>query len=161
MLEGLDTTAYRQLTLVMAVTRHGRGVAVRADAEAVWLPRRTLAEHIDAATLTSVDVTITRPEAAPTVRRTLTGHRARALATIVNHLQVRAPGTYSCPDDLGSVDSFVFHGHGPDVVVRADVTGCAAVQVTISGRRQPTLQGGSALEKAVIKALGLPAAYAR
>jgi hypothetical protein len=160
MLDGPDTTAYRQLTLVMAVTRHGRGVAVRADAEAVWLPRRTDAEHIDAAALTSVDVTITRLGAAPTVHRTLTGHRARVLATIVNHLPVLTPGTYHCPDDLGYVDSLVFHGRGPAVVVRADATGCATVQVTVSGRRQPALEGGSTLGKAAVKALALPAAYA-
>jgi len=161
LLDGPDTTAYRQLTLVMAVTRHGRGVAVRADAEAVWLPRRTYAEHIDAATLTSVDVTITRPEAAPTVHRTVTGHRARALATIVNQLPVLTPGTYHCPADLGYVDSFTFHEHGPAVVVRADPAGCATVQVTVSGRRQPALEGGSTLDKAAVKALGLPPRYAR
>jgi hypothetical protein len=161
MLDGPDTTAYRQLTLVMAVTRHGRGVAVRADAEAVWLPRRTAAEHIDAATLTSVDVTVTRPQLAPTVHRTLSGHRARVLATVVNHLPVRTPGIYHCPADLGHVDTLVFHGHGPDVVVRADATGCTTVQVTVSGRRQPLLQGGSTLDKVVVKALGLPEAYAR
>ena len=154
LLDGRDTTAYRQLTLVMAVTRNGRGVAVRADAEAVWLPRRMRAEHIDAAGLTSVEVTITRPGKAPTVHRTLAGHRARVLATIVNHLQVRAPGTYHCPADLGYVDFFTFHGRGPDVVVRAEATGCTTVLVRVSGRRQPVLQGGSILDRAAVKALG-------
>ena len=160
-LDGRDTSAYRQLTLVIAVSRYRRGVAVRADAEAVWLPLRTVAEHVNTATLTSVDVTVTRPEAARTVHRTLTAQRARALARGVNRLPVGTPGTYSCPADLGYVDSLVFHVRGPDVVLRADTTGCATVQVTVSGRRQPSLQGGSVLDHAVVKALGLPAAYVR
>lgn len=160
LLGGPATSAYRELTLVMAVTRHGRGVAVRADAEAVWLPRRTIAEHLDADGLVSVDVTITRPAAAPTVHRTLTGHSARVLASILNRLPVMTPGIHSCPADLGDVDSFTFHGQGPDVVVRAAATGCTIVQVTVSGRRQPTLQGGSTLDKAAVKALQLGATYA-
>ncbi|MGZ6917446.1 MAG: hypothetical protein ACXVG8_18970 [Oryzihumus sp.] len=132
-------------------------MAVRADAEAVWLPRRTAAEHIGA--LVSLDVTVRRPGMAPTVHRTLTGHRARRLADIVNHLAVRSPGLSSCPNDPGYTDVLVFHVDGPDVVVRADATGCATVQLTVSHRGQPSLQGGSAVDAAVSKALHLPTAY--
>jgi len=158
MYDGRPTAAYSQLTLVVAVTREGQGVAVRADAEAVWLPRRTAAEHIGA-TLTLLDVTVIRPGVAPTVHRTVTGHLARRLADVVDHLPVRSPGLSICPNDPGYADLLVFHLDGPDVVVRADATGCATAQLTVSHRTQPSLQGGSAVDSAVIKALDLPAAY--
>jgi hypothetical protein len=159
MFDGRSTRAYRGLTLVVAVTRHGAGVAVRADAQAVWVPARTPAEHIDPTTLTSVDVTVTRLEVAPTAHRAVTGADARALAAVVNGLPVLTPGTRGCMRDLGSVDSLVFHGAGPDVVVRAEATGCMVAEVSVSGRPQPVLAGGSLVDQAVVELLGLPPAY--
>jgi len=154
MFDRRPTAAYNQLTLVIAVTRRGDGVAVRADAEAVWLPRRTAAEHIDK-TLTSVDVTVIRPGVAPPVHRTVAGHRAQMLADVVNRLPVQPPGAEYCPADFGYVDTLVFHVDGPDVVMRADVTGCANVGVTVARRTQPALKGGGAIDRAVTTALGL------
>ena len=154
MFDGQPTDAYNQLTLVMAVTRMGAGVAVRVDAQAVWLPRRTAAERIDA-TLTYVDVSITRPGVAPTVHRTVRGRHAQMLATVVNRLPVQPPGAFSCPIDRGYTDSLLFHVDGPDVLVRAEVEGCGTVQVTVARRTQPALQGGLAVDRAVTAALGL------
>jgi hypothetical protein len=149
--DGQPTDAYNQFSLVVAVTRMGDGVAVRVDAESVWLPRRTAAEHIDG-TLTSVDVSVARPGVAPTVHRTVRGRRAQMLATVVNQRPVQ-PRTFSCPIDRGYTDTLRFHVDGPDVLMRAEVEGCGTVQVTVSRRTQPALQGGLAVDRAVTAAL--------
>ena len=160
--DGRSTRAYRQPTLVIAVTRHGGGVAVRADAGAVWRPSRTAAEHVDPATLTTLDVTVTRPGVAPTLHRTVTGRRARALAAVVNGLPTQTPGSFGCLMDHGYVDTLVFHGGaGPDVVVRAEASGCLVAQVSVSGRPQPALAGGGVLDQALTRSLSLPPAYRR
>lgn len=150
--DGQPTGAYNQLTLVVAVTPRGDGVAVRVDAEAAWLPRRTAAEHIDG-TLTSVDVSVTRPGVAPTVHRTVRGRRAQMLATVVNQLPVQPPGAFSCPIDRGYTDTLLFHVDGPDVLMRAEVEGCGTVQVTVSRGTQPALQGGLTVDRAVTATL--------
>lgn len=158
--DGHPTHAYSQLTLVMAVTQQPHGVAVRAEAQALWLPSRTTAEHIPP-TVKSVDVTVRRPGVAPIVHRIVSGHRAGVLADAVNRLPVFPPGTYNCPADRGFVDSLVFHMPGPDVVVRAHVGGCSIVSVTVGHRSQPALNGGGPVDAAVVKVLHLPKKYSR
>ena len=67
LLDGRSTRAYRQLGLLLDVTRDRDGVAVRAEAQALWLPRRTAAEHLGGR-VTSVDVTLARQGDAPALR---------------------------------------------------------------------------------------------
>ncbi len=158
--DGRQTGVYSQLSLVMAVARDGDGVAVRADAEALWLPGRSPAEHI-AADVKSVAVTVRRPGSAPTLHRVVTGRHATALADVVNQLPVFPPGTYNCPMDRGFVDSLVFRVPGPDIAMQADITGCSTVSVTVDGRRQPELSDADRVDAAVLKALHLPSSYSR
>lgn len=159
-IEGQDTDAYSELSLVMAVAPDGHGVAVRADAEAVWVPGRTPAEHIPT-DVRSVAVTLRRPGRAPTVHRVVTGRGARALANVINRLPAWPPGTYNCPADFGFVDALVFEVPGPDIAVHADITGCGIVSVAVGGRSQPALSDAGRVNDVVVKVLGLPSKYTR
>jgi hypothetical protein len=145
---------YTGLQLEFSVVRHGHGIAVRVDAQAVWLPPRSAAEHVPA-NARAVTVVVRRTGGTPTVRRTLGASKARSLAALVDRLPVSEPGTVNCPMDRGFTDTLTFGA----VRVTAQVGGCEYVTVTSHGTRQPTLDGGGRIDRAVTSALGLPRDY--
>lgn len=147
------------LQLLVAATPYRGGVAIRVDAQAIWLPQRSPSQRIPPG-VTSVRVVVNRPGSRPTMRRTLGAAEARTLAAVVNHLAVFTPGQYSCPMDRGFTDSLTFHDPHGDIRVQARVGGCTPVTVLADGRqRGPTLQGGAIIDHAVTRALGLPRTY--
>jgi hypothetical protein len=138
------------------VVAQGSGVAVRADAMAIWIPTKPASEYIS--TVTSVDITVDRPGAAPTVRRTLTGAPAQHLAAAIDALRVDLPGIRHCPMDRGFTDKLLCHtatGHTIDVIT--NVGDCGDSTATADGTAQPTLSGGA--DRVVTDELGLPSNY--
>jgi hypothetical protein len=153
------------------VAYHG-GTAIRADAQVLWAPRRAAADMVPAS-LSSVDVVIVRQDPqrhqdARTVRRTLTGTAARALADFINQLPRAVPTEYpGCPPKLGGeqrTDQLVFHSAGPTVKVVVDLAGCASTTFQ-AGHRTPihlsrTFVGVvSGIDHVIMTAVGLPANY--
>jgi hypothetical protein len=150
---------YTELELEVTVTRLDGGVAIRVDAMAIWLPRRVSNQRIPLS-VRSVDVVVDRHGSAATVRRTLGRRDARSLATLINRLAVLTPGPRYCPMNRGFTDTLTFHAQRGDIVVRADVDGCATLTVQVNGvRRGPVLQGGRVVDRAVTRFLDLPANY--
>ena len=143
--------AYAQDQLLLSVVPLGNGVAVRADAQAIWLPDRTAASAVPLP-VDSVELRITRPGTrarAATVR----GERGEELARAVNALPAVAPGRYSCPAVIvgrDSSDVLTFHTRQRVVVVTVDLTGCTSVTVSVHGpARQPALTGAREIDKKV------------
>jgi hypothetical protein len=129
-----DTGAYADAQLVIEVAADTGGVAMRADGQAIWLPTRPVGGYLPA-DVASVDVTLDRGPAMPTLHRTLPGTPARRLVSLINGLPVWPPGTYSCPNDFGERDYLVFQAsHGSSVAVTASPGGCGTVQI---GSRTP------------------------
>jgi hypothetical protein len=148
---GASTRDYTGLEVQIAVSsRPAGGVWVEAYAEAVWMPRRTVAEHVPSSA-TSVTVVRTGPGGRHV--DTVTGAGVRTLARAVNGLGVAQPGTFNCPMDNGRGVRLTFRGPFAPKVFRADVTGCGFVGVAVDGRRQPSLSGGGVVERAVRRAL--------
>jgi hypothetical protein len=152
---------YTGLELLVSVTPFGGGVAIRVDAEAMWLPQRGVDQRIPLS-VGSVNVVVDRYDSAPTVHRTLGAANARSLAATVNHLAMYPPVVRHCPMDRGFTDTLIFHAVRADIVVRADVDGCSSVTVRVNGHQSgPTLQGGGAFDQAVTRVLGLPREYGK
>jgi hypothetical protein len=152
-------------SLQYSVVAFRGGVAVRADAQVIWAPRRSPADMVRSS-VTSVDVVVVRKnpqlhQGAPTVRTTLTGAAARQLADVVNRLPRAVPTVHmSCPAMLGGEwwsDTLVFHSSGPTAEVVDNMTGCASITFQIGSRKTIQLDGN--LNGPVLHALGLPAGY--
>jgi hypothetical protein len=93
------------------------------------------------------------------VRRSLGGTDARRLAAVVDGLGVSTPGEFSCPIDFGWIDTLTFHSASGDVAVRAAPGGCEPVTVGLRSEHNPVLSGGGTVDRAVLRALGLPDNY--
>lgn len=80
------------------------------------------------------------------------------IAALIDALQVVQPGPRNCPMDNGSGISLTFRSsvNGPIVAqVTASATGCRDVSVTVHGKPQPVLNGGSGLIKQINSVLGV------
>jgi hypothetical protein len=168
----LDFQADEFRTLQYTVVAYHSGVAVRADAQVLWAPRRSPADTVPAS-VSSVDVTVTRQnpqlhQEAPTVRRTLTGARARALADFVNRLPRAVPTAYvSCPALLGGeeqYDRLVFHSPGPTASVMVNLAGCASTTFQVGSRKPIQLSrtyvgAVEQVDHMILNALALPTDY--
>lgn len=160
--DALDTSYAREVQAQVSVVAFHGGVALRADAQAIWVPARDPGTRIVGPT--SVAVTVLRARTprgpgAPTVRRTLTGHDAAVLADVVNTLPVTTPGFTSCPADFpGLTDTLGFATRSGAVAVVADLTGCAGVQVRPPHGRAHFF-GAGGLDATLMRLLGLPKNY--
>lgn len=162
--ESLEFGAGESRTLEYDVVAFRGGVAVRADAVVLWAPTRAPADRV-VLPVASVDVVVRRQnpqlhKSAPTVRRTLTGGPAAALAKLVNGLSRQVPGTTNCPAVMVGEqwsDELVFHDAGPVVHVLDELSGCGGITFTVTGR-PPVYLAGS-IDAAVLRDLGLPANY--
>lgn len=169
---GFQAGAFRWLEYTIVSYRSG--VAVRADALVFWAPRRSPADTVPASA-TSVDVVVVRTDpqqhrGAATVRRTLTGDQARALAAYVNRLPRAIPTFYaSCPPNLGGqhwTDTLVFHSAGPAARLVVDLASCGSATFQVGKRTPIQLSRGysgdvAPIDHAIMQALGLPPNYGR
>lgn len=153
-----------QLALLYGVVAYRSGVAIRADAQVTWVPDRPGWSMVPAS-VTSVDVVVVRQHlqlrhGAPTVRRTLRGGAARALASAANRFPEQWVVHHSCPAIVAGAqsDRLTFHAGGRTLVFVDDLVGCE--DLTVSDGAHPLALGGS-LDAPLLRALGLPSDYGR
>jgi hypothetical protein len=106
-------------------------------------------------------VVLDRDGAATTVRRTLDAAHARSLAALVNRLPVFGPGVYHCPAYRGWTDMLTFHSPGGELRVVSQTGGCGGVSVGPASAHNTALRGGEVVDRALLRALGLPRDYGR
>ncbi|HEX6713195.1 MAG TPA: hypothetical protein VF066_07410 [Thermoleophilaceae bacterium] len=137
----------RQLAVTVAKAADG-GTALRADGFATWLVVRPASERIPAGAEV-VQVTITGHFSTARIGFAVRDKQQVALVTrILNRLPVTQPGLFMCPLDRGIHALLTFRGGGGATIARADATlgGCAQVDLTIDGARQPSLNGYGLLD---------------
>ena len=125
----------------------GGGSLVRADADAIWYPARSAAEHVDPARYRAAVVSIGLMNPRPrTVMRTITSAGVIAwLAGLVNGLSTAPYQQMSCPAIVASYRiAFVPAAPSAPRVV-ASPSGCLTVYVTVGGAAQPPLWGDTGL----------------
>lgn len=137
--------------LSVSVASAGSGVSqLRADAQVIWYPPRSAAEHIPAAMHA---VTITASTALPrqrTVTRTFTSPATVArLAAMLNGAHASDLGLVPCPLALGTYRlAFATSPRAAPYLVATD-PGCPGIAVSAAGRAQPSLQVPPALQTAL------------
>jgi hypothetical protein len=130
--------------LDLAVEAHSRTTTlVGADAFAAWLPYRTAAEHLNAASFRSVTITRDQVSAKPrTESRTFTS--AAVIARLVTFLNGRSPAPQSalawlsCPavPYTYSIRFAPRERYGPTVTASPF---CLTAEITVNGKPQPWL----------------------
>ncbi len=150
--EGIEWPPIRNILtmrwlVLEAVQLPGGSTGLRADAQVVWLTPRPVSEQIPpGSSRLRVSVRDTIPVNRPR-RRVLTVTSPRALRRIVallNALPAAQPGVKSCPADFGVIVRLALYarrGARPLAVALVDPSGCGGVELTIGGRRQPSLEG--------------------
>lgn len=134
--------------LSMSVVSAGNGVSkLRADAQVIWYPPRSAAEHIPAGMHA---VTITASTFLPrpgTITRTFTSPAVVArLAGMLNGAHASDLGLVPCPLAVGSYRlAFATSPRAAPYLVATD-PGCPGIAVSVAGRAQPSLQVPAALQ---------------
>ena len=153
-------------TLVVKVTALGpQGTAVRVDAQDVWEIPRSAAERIPAA-VTDIDVSSAIPDRPPTVSQSVSdASKVAGIIRLIDALPIVQPGTIACPMIIvnGPTVTFTFRASAGgsvlaqaiQMVVHGPTTACDPMRLTIAGRQQTPLLGGSSFLVAVGKLLGL------
>jgi hypothetical protein len=143
------------VTSVIAVRRGGS--LMRADAQVIWYPPRTTAEHLDPADFDAVKVSMTRlTSSGHQVTRMITDRSPGAiarLARLLDGLSAAPVRVFSCPliRDTYRVTFVASRRGSPDVVVLA--FGCLTDDVTVGGKAQPPLWDSGKLAGAVRRLL--------
>jgi hypothetical protein len=148
--------------LEVSVAADGRDtVAIRVDAQVIWLPAKPAAERIPATAkvVTITHVPGTEPQPAGDTPVTITDPATVArIAAIVDGLPVFPPGIRFCPLYDGSGMRLTFRAtlSGPALaVVTAQTGGCGVVAVTIGGKPMPDLGAAASLQQQVTIIAGL------
>jgi hypothetical protein len=123
--------AYTGLQLSFAITAFHGGVAVEADAQAIWIAPRDPLLTVSGR-VTSVEVAVYPGRNATPIRRSLGATDARTLARLINRLPQIPAGVRHCPRDTGSYDTLAFHGPGAVRSFTVTTSGCAAVTAGIT-----------------------------
>lgn len=149
---GLASQQYEAPSLVLSLAPFGRtGSALRADAEVVWDPDRTAAEHMPTAAGTTLTLAYRRTATGPYGnRRVIGGVRAGQLARAFNALRTLPPRTSTC----GAGDGVSFELTSPAGLSAETSSACELVYVTLHGRLQQTLQLNEQLESLLLAAAG-------
>jgi hypothetical protein len=149
--------------LLVSVAGDGPGkVAIRVDAQVMWLPAKPAAERVPAAAkiVTITHVRGSQPQQAGDVPVTITDPaKVARIAAIVDGLPVFPPGIMFCPLSDGSGMRLTFRAtlSGPALaVVTAATGGCGAVAVTIGDKPMPTLDRPASFQQQVATIAGLP-----
>jgi hypothetical protein len=148
--------------LVVSVAGDGPGkVAIRVDAQVIWLPAKPAAERIPATAKVVMIMRVPGSEPQPAggapVTITDPGKVAR-IAAVIDGLPVFPPGMGFCPLADGSGMRLTFRAtlSGPALaVVTAQTGGCGAVAVTIGGNPMPTLGQAASMQQQVTTIAGL------
>jgi hypothetical protein len=145
--EGQPTVDYDGPSVDVEAIPAGSGVAVRVDAQVVWLPVRTAAEFVPSTVTGATAVRTGATNATVQVSST----EARSLARLIDALATRAPGERHCPS-ISYTTAITFEGAGPSVFT---VDGCGGVTVTAAGVAQPTLADSENFGTEVDKLFGV------
>jgi hypothetical protein len=137
----------------------GAGVSViKADAMVSWQPPRPASEVIPDS-VTVVTIAVSGPWQGNPAPVTITsGPVVRRLAALVNALPVSTLNPdVPCPSGpAGFILTFRAAVGGPAVAVADGPTGCGAMLLTLSGRREPDLQPPGSYTATVLRIAGLP-----
>jgi len=133
------------------------GSLLRADAAVIWYPRRSAADHVDAARFRAVRISaaLLNPRAHTVTRTFTSGAVIGRLARLLNGLPAAPYQPPSCPIIVATF-RFTFVPAAlaaPRVVVTP--TGCLTVQVAVGGVDQRLLWGGDQLISVAMRLLGL------
>jgi hypothetical protein len=154
-----------RMLIVKATALGAQSVAVRVDAQDVWEIPRSAAERIPAG-VQEIDVARAIPGRPPTLSQSVTdpGKVARIVA-MIDALPIVQPGTIACPMFVLNAPrvTFTFRAsaggrvlaQASQNVVQGPTTSCDPMSLTIEGRSQTALLGGSGFLAAVGKLLGL------
>lgn len=140
-------------TLLVSALQVGDHVDVRADAQVVWTPAKTVAEIVPPSLTKATfdykgplpgayqdDSTSPKPAHA---HRVLTGKALRRIVADLDALQTLPVGAvYSCPSDDGEVGKVRAIIAGQHVTFDVSFAGCRFVAVSANGQSQPALSGG-------------------
>jgi hypothetical protein len=152
---GIDVAAFG----VTLVRLSSSTVLIFVDAEAVWLPTRTAAEHLNPAAFRSVTISA-QPWQGRITKRTFTSEPDIARLTSIINTGVPAPlavvGGMSCAP-VAIVYTLRFTpraADGPSVVVAMGA--CPhAYGITVNGKQQPSLWDNGKLRAAAASLLGI------
>ena len=153
-------------TLIVKMTALGaHATAVRVDAQDVWEIPRSAAERIPAG-VHDIDVSSAVPGKPPTLSQSVTDPtKVASIIKLIDALPIVQPGTIACPMILvnGPTVTFTFRAssggrvlaHASQRFVLGPTTACDPMSLSIEGRQQTPLLGGSTFLGAVGKLLGL------
>ncbi len=145
--------------LVLTVVPAGSGGSVvRADAQVIWFPPRTAAEHIDPARYHVLAVTVTiYGRRLHTMHKVVTSQAViTRLAGALNRSPVQPVQAISCPLVFADyrLAFAVSRQARPVVVVVATRWPCEGAQIRVSGRLQPPLEDAGTVVTAADRVLG-------
>ncbi len=147
--------------VVEVVQLPGGATGLRADAEVVWVTPRPASETIPAgARLLRVSVSSSIKANQPRQRPLTVTSAAKIekVTALIDALPAEQPGSIVCPADFGIDVRLAFYrrrGGPPLAVANDDPGGCGDVGLTIEGRAQPPLEGGTRLVEGVDHVLGV------
>jgi hypothetical protein len=139
------------------VTGAQGGSLLRADAEAIWYPPRTAAEHLEPPRFHAVKIagTLLNPKLHTVARTFTSGTVIGLLARLLNGLPAAPYQPAGCPAILATFQ-FTFIPATPAAgQVTVTPSGCMTVGVTVSGMSQPPLWDGQTLITAAMRLLRL------
>jgi hypothetical protein len=146
--------------LVLTVAQGGSGGSVlRADAQVIWYPPRSAAEHIDPARYHALAIAVTLFGTRIRHVRTVVTSRAviRRLAGSLNRSPVEPVQTISCPA-MWAIYRLAFSASPrgkPAVVVTATQAPCEGTGISVGGHRQPPLDDDAGVAAVVGRLLGI------
>jgi len=143
--------------LLASVVPDGRGSLLRADAQVIWFPPRSVAEYVRAARLHAVTITGASLNPIPRqVSRTITAPAVIAeLASLLNGEHAAGQQLASCPLIQASYGFAFRAAAGLPPVLVVSTSGCLLDSVTAGGRAQPALwDPGNALLAAGSRLIG-------
>jgi hypothetical protein len=147
-----------QLALIVVPAGSG-GSMVRADAQVIWFPPRTAAEHIDPARYHVLAITVTFYSRRPHTMHKVVTSRAviTRLAEALNRSPVRPVQTISCPLVFAEyrLALAVSRQARPVVVVTATRWPCEGAQIRVGGRPQPPLEDAGTVVATADRVLGV------
>lgn len=142
---------------------------LRVDVQDVWEIPRAAAERIPAG-VHDIDISRGAPGRPPTLSRSVTdASRVRSIVALINALPIVQPGAIACPMIVlnGPTVTLTFRASAggsvlaaaSQTVMPAPTTACDPMRLTIEGRTQTPLLGGSAFLVSVGRLLGLKLAW--
>jgi hypothetical protein len=158
---------WRDLVVSVAAAR-GRGAAIRADAEDVWVLERPRSERVPSGTA-QIDVAVTRTDFktghTSTTPQTVTkAATIQKVISLVDALPMDQLGAVPCPVDLGPDVTLKFlpaSGSTPLAVATAQGEGCGLVSFTVESKAEPDLADGGTLVERLGRLLGFKTDFPR